>query len=165
MYDVPVWLLDVDGPINARRAGWSATPWRRTVYLETEWKLTWEPRLIQQIRRWVRAGAIDVRWCTTWIPNAGVLEREWALPELPCALTVEQALASPGAVAAAKLEAALDVIAAGRRLIWTDDDAIPRFGPYRARLDAADSLLIAPLGNRGLRPEHVDAIRMFAGLD
>lgn len=160
--DIPVWLLDVDGVINANRPGWGGAPWTTTVYAEVEYKLRWEPKLTARIRRWIHDQVIDVRWCTTWCPNADLLERAWSLPPLVRCWPDEPV--SPGSRHAAKVAAALAVIGAGRRLIWTDDEAIPENGPDRERLDAAGSLLIAPRSSRGLRPEHVDAIAAYAGL-
>ena len=60
----------------------------------------------------------------------------------------------------------MDVVTEGRRLIWTDDDAIPPVGdPGRALFEAEPdrALLIAPGPQRGLRPEHLALITTFIG--
>jgi hypothetical protein len=158
-----VWLLDVDGVVNADRPGWAMAPYRRWVYADGEYRLRWAPKLLQRIRALVHASAVDLRWCTTWCPWAHVLEAAWGLPELPRALTAEQCDRSPGQVDTAKVAAARAVRAAGRRLIWTDDTAVPRVGPILRELTAGgQGLLIAPASRFGLLPEHMDQIEAFA---
>ncbi|GAA2643951.1 hypothetical protein GCM10010399_92380 [Dactylosporangium fulvum] len=80
-----------------------------------------------------------------------------ALPPLGCAFSDE-----PDA-SAAKLAAARAVLAAGRRLVWTDDDEVPESGPLRAELTAGGrALLIRPDARRGLTPADLDEIEAFA---
>jgi hypothetical protein len=67
----------------------------------------------------------------------------------------------PTAHLLAKTCAAVNVVRSGRRLIWTDDDAIPPSGQDRDILDAAGSQLIAPDPRRGLRPHRLDKIEGF----
>ena len=65
---------------------------------------------------------------------------------------------------AQKLAAALDVVEReGRRLVWTDDDAIPLAGPGLDRLTVrpARTLLVRPAPLRGLQPDHLDVIEAF----
>lgn len=57
--------------------------------------------------------------------------------------------------------AALDIVANGRRLLWTDDNAIWRSGPEREQLEAAGALLISPDERRGLQPDDVTTIRAW----
>lgn len=158
-----VWLLDFDGVVNTSRAGWSRAPSSATVHaLGRAWRIRWEPQVVAAVRELETAG-VEVRWATTWSGATGELEAALRLPPLPVAF----ALADDHTGAAArplKLGAALAVIRAGDRLIWTDDEAIPETGPERDELEAAGALLIAPLPSRGLRPEHVDEIRRYAGL-
>lgn len=159
----PVWLLDVDGVVNATRPGWSAAPMRRTVYADGEWTLRWAPALVRRIRHLVAAGHVELRWCTTWCPHAGLLERLWGLPELPRTLTDDECWLSPGRIDAAKVDAARKVRADGRRLIWTDDTAVPAFGPLHEELTAdGRALLIRPVARVGLLPLDMDRIEAFA---
>jgi hypothetical protein len=157
----PVWLLDVDGVVNATRPGWSAAPRRATAYADGDgWRLRWAPALIDRIRTLHVSGTVEVRWATTWCAYATQLERMWRLPALERAFN-EPLLGS--AADAAKLAAARRVVASGRRLVWTDDEVVPSSGPVHDELTAGGrALLIAPAPNRGLQPEHLDAIEAFA---
>jgi hypothetical protein len=160
---VPVWLLDVDGVINVTRPGWSAPPHRAHTYAGgVEWRIRWAPALVDRIRAFHTSGMVEVRWCSTWCPQAGQLERLFHLPTLGCALDVNPVPPSPENWVL-KLNAAWAVLAECRALIWTDDDAIPGEGPARDELEATGrALLIAPKSNRGLQPEDLNAIEEFA---
>ncbi|MEU1763329.1 hypothetical protein [Micromonospora sp. NPDC005652] len=75
----PVWLLDVDGVINASRPGWNAVPWKGYAYdRATEYKIRWAPQLIARIYELHRAGLVEIRWCSTWCAYADQLERLFA---------------------------------------------------------------------------------------
>jgi hypothetical protein len=164
MTDLPVWLLDVDDVINASKPGWGAAPWSARVQDSTgmEWRVRWAPALLNRVRALQRTGTVEIVWCTTWCPEARRLEQLWGLPELRCAWTNDRF----GAEAVeAKQAAALDVVRAGRRLVWTDDDAIPTSGELVDELEAAGALLIRPAKNRGLQPADMDAIEAFVGAD
>lgn len=157
----PVWLLDVDGVINASRPGWSAAPRKGYAYAAGhEYKMRWAPALITRIRDLHKAGTVEVRWCTTWCAYADQLERLWALPPLDRAFTDD---VNGDAAAFAKLAAARHVLDTGRRLIWTDDTEVPLYGEIHDELIAdGRALLIRPKGSTGLQPEHLDLIETFA---
>ncbi len=168
----PIWLLDVDGVLNADRPGWSAAPRSRKLtvpYVEPRtgfttfqtFRLRWAPMLITRIKQLHAAGRAELRWCTTWCPEADQLERLWGFPPLARAWTED--LYGFRAVEA-KRAAAREVLAAGRRLIWTDDDAFPRTGELVDELTAGGrALLIKPDGRRGLQPADMDDIETFTG--
>jgi hypothetical protein len=161
----PVWLLDVDGVLNASRAGWSAAPNSVGVWAYGErFRLRFSPQLVDRIAALHRERIVEIRWATSWVGRTDSVSTALGLPQFPDAFTYAGSRPpSPGNTLLAKTRAAHDVITIeGRRLIWTDDDAIPRIGPYRAALDAAGALLIAPKPNRGLRPEHLDQIEAYA---
>lgn len=160
---VPVWLLDVDGVINANRPGWGAAPRKQMAYADGDgWPMRWAPALLDRIRALVVAETVEVRWCTTWCAWADQLERMWRLPPLGRAFTEKL----NGSVAsAAKLACARPVLADGRRLIWTDDMEVPSAGPlYDEMTVEGRALLIRPAGNRGLQPDHLDEIEAFCAL-
>ena len=160
--DAPVWLLDVDGVLNASRPGWGGPPRIRFAYSGgLEYRIRWAPALLERIRALHAARRVEVRWCTTWCAEAEQLERLFAMPVLSRAwaghLTHEEAVT-------AKLAAARAVLADGRRLIWTDDDVVPTAGPVHAELTAdGRALLIAPDPRRGLQPGDLVLIEAFAG--
>jgi hypothetical protein len=158
----PIWLIDVDGVINARRPSWGTAPHRGNVCAEGEfWRMQWAPALILRIRRLIAAGSVEARWCTTWCDHAAELERLFGLPVLERAFAgrVTGAEAAPLKVAAAR-----GVLAEGRRLVWTDDEVVPASGPLRDELTRdGRALLIAPMERRGLQPPDLDAIDEFCG--
>lgn len=166
---VPVWLLDVDGVLNAlSRPGWHAPPARRYAHVDgLEFKLRWAPSLIDAIVDLHRSKTVEIRWATSWVNHTDQLCRLMGLPRFPLAFTLPVTLKAAtdelhAATEAAKRVAALATITPGRRLLWTDDDAIFLVGtPERDALEAAGSLLIAPDDRRGLQPEDIDKIRAW----
>jgi hypothetical protein len=152
----PVWLLDVDGVINATRPGWGAAPHHGTARAgDLSFRIRWAPALARRIRTLHKSGLVEIRWCSTWCVYADEIERLLGLPELGRAFDEE---INGVAARLAKFTAALAVVAEGRPLIWADDDAIPQ-GDDRLRL--GDALLIEPQRRRGLQPEDMDAIEAF----
>lgn len=160
--DVPMWLLDVDGVINADNPDWEAAGQEATARSGGRtYRLRWAPELINRIRCLHESGLVEVRWCSTWCPDASELEQLWDLPVLSRAWT-EDINGFPAVKA--KILAAKGVLAEGRRLVWTDDDVTPLPGSSHYEELTADgrALLIAPDYRFGLRPEHLDAIEAFA---
>jgi hypothetical protein len=157
----PVWLLDIDGVINANRPGWGGPPRRVTC---AGFTIRWAPALVQRIKDVRAAGLADIRWSSTWCAapaDLGELAGRLGL-FLDSALTGP----APGRTwAAAKADAAVAVLDAGRRLIWTDDEEVGTALDHRPELAAAAgdgrALLIAPRANRGLQPADLDAIEAF----
>lgn len=154
MTDIPVWLLDVDGVLNATRPGWGGPGQARHVNVDGHTlRLRWEPKTVACIRTLHMAAVVEVRWCTTWCPWADTLETLWRLPTLTRAWTEPQ----PDTWEA-KVTAARAVLDSGRRLVWTDDD----LDPAELADTAGRALLIHPQPRRGLRPEHLHEIERFA---
>lgn len=153
-----VWLLDVDGVLNAIRPGWGAAPRNGTAYSGGHpYRLRWAPALVTRIL--AQRTAVTLRWCSTWCSDADQVERLMGFPPLDRAWTDP---IGREAAPAAKLAAARAVLDRGARLVWTDDDALPGAGPVRDELESTGrALLIAPLANRGLQPEHLDHIVAF----
>jgi hypothetical protein len=150
-----VWLLDVDGVINANKAGWSAAPRSAWAYsYNGSWKMRWAPQLIERIWKIHNTGLVNIVWATTWCGYTDQLERIFRLPAL------NSALRSPMSIAD-KQYWAERVVDDGCNLIWTDDEAIPFEGELHDKLTSHKSLLIAPKPNRGLRPEHLDLIDSY----
>lgn len=161
-----VWLLDVDGVVNATRPGWSAPPRSAMAYADGQgYRLRWEPKLIAAIHRVGKLADVDIVWATTWCDHVDQLERVFGL-DLPVAFGPRPAHLTYDEQ---KVDAARQVLARGDRLIWTDDNVVPAArGAHREfALAEADgrALLIAPKPSRGLRPEDVERIEAFAGHD
>ncbi|WP_433795816.1 HAD domain-containing protein [Actinoplanes sp. CA-252034] len=159
----PVWLLDVDGVINAFRAGW----WHSRPHLVQVWsradaydyRIRYEPRLVSAVRAVHDEGLAEVVWCTTWCSDADAIEEAFGLPVLPRAFTEP---VKGMEACAAKIDAARRVVEAGRPLVWTDDVEVGHHADECAAW-AADgrALTIAPDESRGLRPGHVRRIRAY----
>jgi hypothetical protein len=160
----PVWLLDVDGVVNARRPAWDQPYAQGHAFVDgVTYRLQWAPALTRYIKSVHKRRAAEVRWATTWVDHVHQVER---LLRLPAFSTAFRGLGTSPAVAAPerKLAAALHVVEVERRpLIWTDDDAIPMAGADRQRLEDAGVplLLLAPDSFEGLRPEDLTQIDAF----
>ena len=159
-----VWFLDVDGPLNASKAGWDRAPTRRHVRTADgiSYRLTWEPKLVRTIGAMHTNGVVEVRWCTTWCPETHLLENLWGLPSLP---RCWDEYPEGNYVGDLKLNSVLAALESGRRVIWTDDTETPtpeiNGDLYRKLVSMGDILLIRPNSTRGLRPTDMDQITMF----
>lgn len=160
----PVWLLDVDGVLNASRPGWAEPHVQGEAYVDgVTYLLRWAPELARRIDGIVGGGAVEVRWATTWVDHILQVERLLRLPSMRTAFRVgSDADLDPAEL---KLQAALHVVEVERRpLIWTDDDAIPGVEDilHRRIKDAGvPVLLLEPHTANGLQPEDVDEIDRF----
>lgn len=161
-----VWLLDVDDTINGWESGWYDGDQKSgsTRCLGEKFNIHWSQHLMRWITRLHRTGNVQVVWSTTWCvhPDIRSLETLLGLP------IFDTAFETPPSrfVADLKLQAARDVIASGRRLIWTDDAEIPGEGTFAHQELTQDghALLIAPAKHRCLRPEHLAEIDDFIAL-
>jgi DNA invertase Pin-like site-specific DNA recombinase len=158
--DRPVWLLDVDGVLNATRPGWGAAPRNGRAWTGgVEYPIRWAPALVDRISAVHREGLVRIRWCSTWCADADQIENLLGLPRFERAWTEPH---TPDTAPVAKLAAARAVLATGDRLIWTDDTETPTGGPLLDELIRdGRALLIAPATSRGLQPAHLDAIEQF----
>lgn len=158
----PIWLLDIDGVLNAARPGWDAPPYSAWVsdWDNFRWRIRWSPACIKRIQLLWQSGNVDIQWCTTWCCRDDIskLEATWGLPRLPRAIRPLPSDTST-TIFAQKVAAANAVIASGIPLIWTDDDISPSL--IDSELNEWDHLLIAPRPSRGLRPHDLDLIETF----
>jgi hypothetical protein len=156
----PVWLLDAD-VVVADRPGWDGTL-RHSYHQDrgTAWHLPHATALTSRLAAISAGGLVEIRWVGP-VPMARALSRVAGLPWWPAA--------GECSCPDARLAAALAVVRAGRRLVWTDGrdsgGAIPGRGPDRAELDAAGALLISPAPTRGLQPHDLDRIEAFLAAD
>lgn len=161
--ETPIWLLDVDGVLNAvcypDRPPRTWQRWRSGIASAggERFMITFAPELMAGIRELHEAGAVEVRWLTTWAREANDGLRELLeLPAFPVAGEPEYAGAwwkLPCAVRAAEED---------RPLIWTDDDLDASVAARRWAADVG-VLAIAPDPAIGLTPADLDAIRTFCG--
>lgn len=172
----PVWLLDIDGVVNALARGpvqhsWPASDWVQHVVRAT---IPGSGRMVLPIfaarpvldfvTRVQTSGAAEVVWHSTWREAAVTdLAPVLGLPSIPVSDAPEWT-ARPGELWW-KLPAAQRVVESGRRLVWTDDD-IPVVPDQVADLVAHDdTLLIGPDPKTGLTPDHLAAIADFLGIE
>lgn len=177
MTTTPLWLLDIDGVINAVGRAYSrpwpvfksgqASPYSLLDPDDRAYTITWAPALTSKIRELHESGAVEVQWLTTWGSGANVQLNE--LVGLPAFEVAEEPDARSGKLPSFawwKFEAAKDVAAAnpGRKVIWTDDDL---WSEPLATNFARDNgwLAIAPHTQHGLTPEHVAEIVAYLGID
>ncbi len=163
---VPCWLLDVDGVLVASwpEPGWGPSADHRRSAVTVRGQrliLRWAPALRDRIIRVIASGLVEVRWCSTWCSDADMVEASLGLPAL--------AREWHGVVTAAearllKLAAVRGHLAAGRRVIWTDDRETPAFGPLYDELTTAGALLIRPPERTGLTPTDLDSIDRFVSM-
>lgn len=148
----PLWLLDVDGVLNAVTNNPDRTVWddwqRGEAHAQgARWPICFSPTVSRTIRRLSEGRFVDIRWLTTWKDNAnGDLRELVGLPAFPVAGAHISAEASPSATAASagdgppahgavppgrhgakswwKFDAVRELVQAApnRPLIWTDDD-------------------------------------------
>lgn len=184
----PIWLLDVDGVINALpwyvseggrdipEPAWSdytevrASPGNDgSHYPQGGYRITYSPTLVQRIVALHESGVVEVRWLTTWGSGAnGELRRKLGIPQLEVSGEMDEATAFQGKYDKYswwKLPCAQKVRAEnpGRPIIWTDDDLY-----QRSTADATEwlhgetgILAIAPDEAHGITPEELAMIESF----
>ncbi len=168
----PVWLLDIDGVINActknpDRSVWPADQWHRNPARggDRVWPILYAQPVIDFIAGVHAAGRAEIRWHTTWQEYAQNLAEAVGLPTFPVQDAPEYRTWDRGRAAGWwKLPAARRVLVdEGRPLVWTDDDITwelvrERRDEFRA---LGSALLIAPSDLTGLTPKHLHQIGEF----
>lgn len=168
----PVWLLDVDGVINAVTAkpppAWPADQW--VVTSGHADGATWPIRAARPVLDFIalahEQGRAEVRWHTTWQHDALALAEALGLPEFGVQDAPEYAARTDALRRGRwwKLPAAQRVMQdEGRSLLWTDDDAAWDLGrEQEAYLASLGSLLVvAPSQQTGLCKRHLRLIDEF----
>ena len=152
-----MWLLDVDGVLNAVTDVDPPTWPRWELSQARAFPIRWSPDVLDRITALVDAGAVEVRWLTTW---------SGAITQLPFTaghgwpLAGEADLEDPE-VRWWKLAVARQTHQPGRRMVWTDDD-IAVVPAARAWADAAPEVLaLSPDPAVGLTPADLDRIEDF----
>jgi hypothetical protein len=162
----PIWLLDVDGVLNAvtrrpdrrvwndYRSGWATARQHR-------WPITWSPTVVTTIADLHAARAVEVLWLTTWEDDAnGDLIDLLGMPRLP----VAGRSSDPDVVIADgwwKLHVAQRIhrLAPDRRIVWTDDDL--DYDSRAARWIRGAGLGVSPDTAHGLDSADLDRVRAF----
>jgi len=170
---LPIWLLDIDGVINAATLRpptyvWPADTWIQTKVIGL--RIMAAQPVLDFIREVHEQGRAEIRWHSTWQDDAPKLGAELGLPAFPVADAPEydQRLKQRafGLDGWWKRPAAERVLAEGRPLVWTDDDitwSLGRRGQDEIR-QLGPALLIAPDDRTGLTPKHLRHIADFLDL-
>lgn len=164
--DSPIWLLDVDGVLNAvtqapdhltwpdYRSGFASARGRR-------WPITYSPTVTSTVVQLSETRSAEVLWLTTWEDEAnGDLVDLLGLPRLPLA----------GQAAATGKEArygwwklqvarAVHELTPSRPIVWTDDDLA--FDVEAREWIRDRGLGISPATRLGLDSGHLSEIRDF----
>lgn len=157
----PVWLLDVDGVINAVCFG---VPDGYKRIRANGYEITYDPAIIARIRRLHDSGAVEVRWLTTWCSDADTFLAEPL--QMVRSLVVEGELDHRIASGWWKSTAARRVSDANpdAALIWTDDDL--SYSESKGEVDwlrerTGPTLAISTNPMTGLTADNLDRIEAF----
>lgn len=177
---IPVWLLDVDGVINAITGRpdeevWPAEAWTRRFVATLDgrrWPILTAAPVLAYLVDAHEAGRVEIRWHTTWQRSA--IERlapalglpQWPLAPAPEFTSFEDSGYARGASAHSwwKTGAAQRVrTEESRRLLWTDDDLSAGRGlPDVERLQSdPDVCLVSPVPSAGLSRPDLARIERF----
>lgn len=163
----PLWLLDVDGVINAVTGNPDRTVWPDWVRGEAiadgaGWRIWYSPSVVEAICRLRREGLAEIRWLTTWGHDANdELADVCGLPQLDVVefdheYEMHEDWWKLGAVQQ------IHDAEGPRPLVWTDDDLRTETRAQDWVSDRyPDRLLIAPRCHLGLTPAHLREIEAF----
>lgn len=169
----PIWLLDIDGVINADPKTpplhvWPEDQWKIRMVEDSngkQWKITAAHPVIDFIQRIHGDRRAEIRWLTTWQRDANQVSAAYGLPQFPVLSNpMAEGTRYHGSRNWWKYHEATKISVTGRPVIWTDDDLSREIqDDYRAV--CRDTLLIAPKGSEGLGPWHLAKIAQFLGFE
>lgn len=173
-YDAPViWLLDVDGVLNAVPAGsCNDAGWGMWVSFISDngFKITYSPELIMNIQALIDDGLVDIHWLTTWCELANtMIAPQMGLPKLEVAITEWDRRKLPTWDHDARTRWWWKLIVAkrvahdfpDRRILWTDDDIdmFMKAGVSEFKEEMGDRLLaITPVTDFGITADQMREI-------
>lgn len=157
--DPPIWLLDVDGVLNAFGLRTPPGPELRTFKSANGYMIIYHVELLKRLTALHESGRVEVRWLTTWEEQADeFLAEELGLPRN---LKVEGRMPYDSYGSEWwKLTAARALYDEGHRLIWTDDE-LDIWMESITWLDTTDPdqlLSYAPREDIGLTHEFLDQV-------
>lgn len=160
----PVWLLDIDGVINASsKRHWPEDRWKQVTV--AGYKINTNLDLVDEIRRIHGTGRVEILWHTTWQEEALDVGDALGLPTFHVCPAPEYTDSSFHNLRDWwKLPAAVRVLAQGRSLIWTDDDInydVAARTTIKDTRPEVPRLLISPSPCEGLVPAEIARIRRF----
>jgi hypothetical protein len=169
----PLWLLDIDGVVNALSYAPVAAIWPRSQWLQRTITTPVEGRgiltlpilaaqaVLDFVTRVHEQGLAEIRWHSTWRDSAvTAFAPVMGLPtSIPISVAPEWSQRPHERWW--KLGAAERALAEGRRLVWTDDDIPVYLGERSAVSPDGRSLLIGPEPAFGLTAPHLAQIEAF----
>jgi hypothetical protein len=180
----PIWLLDVDGVLNAHPTRpqlhvWSEDEWVQLPVYDSRgqrWTITAGVPVTRFLHKVHTHKFAEIVWLTTWQADANRVSDALGLPHFR---VIENPIHKNTRYAGKdwwKLSEAFKVISSGRPVIWTDDDIgeeirdlvhsyqvtsnTTRFLDIQVDVPGP-TLLISPNGNEGLGPWHLKRISEF----
>lgn len=160
----PVWLLDIDGVINAVAKKPDINTWPRETWHSVDvvasdgfaYPILYSTGVTDFIRE--MSQRVDIRWHTTWQVDALSLGEKLGLPVFPVASAPEfRSVAVRFSSVWWKIGAAERVVFdEERKLIWTDDDLWSE--ARNVEHIATNNCLVAPPTNTGLLKKHLNHI-------
>lgn len=170
----PVWLLDIDGVINANPYKQNRNLWggEADAWIETNatggnrwWPITASISVVEFIRRVHEQRWAEVVWLTTWQTDANNVSAALSLPNFRVLTSpVTEGTRYHDSANWWKLTKALGETQAGRPIVWTDDDLSLTVKNLFHDQCPAPSLLIGPHGDEGLAPKHLVRIAAFLNM-
>lgn len=182
-----MWLLDVDGVVNAVSDSYDPTVWPARSWIRTVANAAGDTYPILASRRVLDflelvhdRGLAEIRWHTTWqehavtdlAPALGLpaFSVAWAPEYVGEATAAAGGSAPPSGVPWWKVGAAVRVVHAERRpLLWTDDELTrhQRRGELAGVVEGADVPieLIAPTQQAGMTRRHLRAVARFLNVE
>jgi len=175
----PVWLLDVDGVLNACssrgcRSVWPQECWHRHLVADLDgrkWPILVADPIVSYLRAVHANGDAEIRWHTSWQHSAPQrLAPALGLPDWPLAVAPEHHDPAEHTTHGWwKLGAVARVLdEEGRRLVWTDDDisfGAQLTGAVGELLRRPGALAVTPRSTIGLTLKNLLAVDAFLGAD
>lgn len=167
----PVWLLDIDGVINACTPKPDPNVWPRNQWCRQEVNgfdiLAAQPVLdfITEVHTGSHA---EIRWHTTWQHDAQKVADAFNLPTLPVQDCPEFATRHATDLWFKLPAAERVVMQEARALVWTDDDISyarsSEMAAFNLMRQGQRILTICPSPYTGLTPKHLRLIREFLNM-
>jgi hypothetical protein len=170
----PLWLLDVDGVINATSMCvashiYPLASWQR-LHVDG-FQITAAKPVLDLLHMVHDDGLAEIRWHTTWQDRAWDVGEALGLPEFPVQYTDEWPDSSEKAARRMmvglprwwKVRAVYDLLGEGHRVLWTDDDIFPELpAVHRQKLKTLGKVrMLSPVSLYGIQPGEIRMIKRF----